>query len=52
VFNFGTITDGIAGTTNQATLTIPANDAIDYAIAADTPASPKATAALLPLLLP
>ncbi|MEG4815246.1 S8 family serine peptidase [Microcoleus sp. K5-D4] len=36
VFSFGTITDGIAGTTNQATLTIPANDAIDYAIAAGT----------------
>src|SRR6476661_1378776 len=34
VFSFGTITDGIAGTTNQAILTIPANDAIDYAIAA------------------
>ena len=36
VFSFSTITDGIAGTTNQATLTIPANDAIDYAIAAGT----------------
>ena len=36
VFSFGTITDGIAGTTNQATLTIAANDAIDYAIAAGT----------------
>ncbi|MEG5241828.1 FG-GAP-like repeat-containing protein [Microcoleus sp. A6-D4] len=36
VFNFGTITDGIAGTTNQATLTIAANDAVDYAIAAGT----------------
>ena len=36
VFSFGTITEGIAGTTNQATLTIPANDAIDYAIAVGT----------------
>ena len=38
VFNFGTITDGIAGKTNQAKLTIAANDtnAIAYAIATDT----------------
>ncbi|MEG4280502.1 S8 family serine peptidase [Microcoleus sp. MON1_C1] len=36
VLNFGTITDGIAGTTKETTLTIPANDAIDYAIAAGT----------------
>ncbi|MEG4307515.1 FG-GAP-like repeat-containing protein, partial [Microcoleus sp. D3_18a_C4] len=36
VFSFGTITDGIAGTTKETTLTIPANDAIDYAIAAGT----------------
>ncbi|MEG5097725.1 FG-GAP-like repeat-containing protein, partial [Microcoleus sp. B13-B4] len=36
VFSFGTITDGIAGTTKETTLTIPANDAIDYAIAVGT----------------
>ncbi|MEG3987652.1 FG-GAP-like repeat-containing protein, partial [Microcoleus sp. S28C3] len=36
VFSFGTITDGIAGTTKETTLTIAANDAIDYAIAAGT----------------
>ena len=34
VFSFGTITEGIAGTTKQTTLTIAANDAIAYAIAA------------------
>jgi hypothetical protein len=36
VFNFGTITDGTAGTTKETTLTIPANDDIAYAIAAGT----------------
>ncbi|MEG4045186.1 FG-GAP-like repeat-containing protein, partial [Microcoleus sp. Pol17C2] len=36
VFDLGTITDGIAGTTKQTTLTIAANDAIDYTIAAAT----------------
>ena len=36
VFNFGTIADGIAGTTKETTLTIPANDDIAYAIAAGT----------------
>jgi hypothetical protein len=54
VFNLGTITDGIAGKTNQAKLTIAANDtnAIAYAIATDTASMTERNISLLPLLLP
>ncbi|MEG4274439.1 MULTISPECIES: S8 family serine peptidase [unclassified Microcoleus] len=34
ILNFGTIAGGIAGTTNQATLTIPSNGTVSYAVAA------------------
>ncbi|MEG4318555.1 MULTISPECIES: DUF4347 domain-containing protein, partial [unclassified Microcoleus] len=37
IFNFGTITGAFAGTTNETTLTIAANQQISYAIAADIP---------------
>ncbi|MEG4348172.1 DUF4347 domain-containing protein [Microcoleus sp. LAD1_D3] len=36
IFNFGTITGGVADTTKQTTLTIAANFDISYAIATDT----------------
>src|SRR6476469_9623161 len=49
VFSFGTITDGIAGTTNQAILTIPANDAIDYAIAAGTASTAEGNSGTTPV---
>ncbi|MEG4802837.1 FG-GAP-like repeat-containing protein [Microcoleus sp. ARI1-B5] len=49
VFNFGTITDGIAGTTKQTTLTIAANDAIDYAIAAGTPSTAEGNSGKTPV---
>ncbi|MEG3909723.1 DUF4347 domain-containing protein, partial [Microcoleus sp. w2-18aC6] len=49
IFNFGTITGGIAGTTKQTTLTIAANGTVSYAIAAGTPSIPEGNTGTKPL---
>ncbi|MCU0543979.1 MAG: DUF4347 domain-containing protein [Oscillatoriaceae cyanobacterium Prado104] len=50
IFNFGTITGSLAGTTTQTTLTIPANGQISYAIATDVPSIKEGNTATTLLL--
>ncbi|MEG4343084.1 DUF4347 domain-containing protein, partial [Microcoleus sp. A003_D6] len=49
ILNFGTITGGVAGTTNQTTLTIAANGTVSYAVAADIASIPEANSGPTPL---
>ena len=49
ILNLGTITGGVAGTTKKTTLTIAANGAVSYAIAADTASIPEGNSGTKPL---
>ncbi|WP_333223282.1 Calx-beta domain-containing protein, partial [Microcoleus sp. Pol12A5] len=49
ILNLGAITDGIAGTTKQTTLTIAANGTVSYAIAADTASIAEGNSGTKPL---
>ena len=49
IFNLGTITGGVAGTTKQTTLTIAANGTVSYAIAAGTASIPEGNSGTKPL---
>ncbi|MCU0547197.1 MAG: DUF4347 domain-containing protein, partial [Oscillatoriaceae cyanobacterium Prado104] len=49
ILGFGAITGGVAGTSNQTTLTIAANGTVSYAIAADNPSIPEGNTGTTPL---
>ncbi|MCL1470541.1 FG-GAP-like repeat-containing protein [Argonema antarcticum] len=49
VLDFGTITAAAAGTTKQTTLTIAANDAIDYAVSAGVANIPEGNSGITPI---
>ncbi|MCL1466828.1 FG-GAP-like repeat-containing protein [Argonema galeatum] len=49
VLDFGTITAAAAGTTKQTTLTIAANDAVDYAVSAGVANIPEANSGTTPI---